>query len=41
VKNPRFKDAKNYDFTLRADSPAFALGFKPIDVSDVGPRHLK
>lgn len=41
VKNPRFKDAKNYDFTLRKDSPALALGFKPIDTSDVGPRHLK
>lgn len=38
VKNPRFKDPKNHDFTLRKDSPAFAMGFKPIDVSDVGPR---
>ena len=38
VKNPRFKDPANYDFTLRKDSPAMALGFKPIDVSDVGPR---
>lgn len=38
IKNPRFKDAKNFDFTLRKDSPAFALGFKPIDTSDVGPR---
>ena len=38
IKNPRFKDPKNYDFTLRKDSPAFALGFKAIDASDVGPR---
>lgn len=38
IKNPRFKDAKKYDFTLRKDSPAFALGFQPIDTSDVGPR---
>lgn len=38
VKNPRFKDAKNFDFTLRKDSPAGEIGFKPIDLSDVGPR---
>ncbi len=38
VANPRFRDAKNFDFTLRKDSPAFKLGFKPIDTSDVGPR---
>ena len=26
------------DFTLKPGSPAFALGFKPIDISQVGPR---
>ncbi len=36
IKNPRFKDAKNFDFTLRKDSPAFELGFEAIDMSDVG-----
>ena len=28
----------NNDFTLAEDSPAFALGFQSIDMSDVGPR---
>nr|MBQ4318969.1 right-handed parallel beta-helix repeat-containing protein [Clostridia bacterium] len=37
--DPLFKDAENYDFTLSADSPAFKLGFKAIDMSDVGPRN--
>jgi hypothetical protein len=36
--NPRFKNLAARDFTLRADSPAFKLGFEPIDMSDVGPR---
>ena len=36
--DPKFRDAANYDFTLEADSPAIALGFKPIDISDVGIR---
>lgn len=39
VKNPRFKNPQAGDFTLRADSPAFALGFRAIDTSDVGPRY--
>ena len=38
VANPGFKDLKRFDFTLMEDSPALALGFKPIDTSDVGPR---
>ena len=29
--DPKCKDAKNGDFTLAEDSPAFALGFQPID----------
>ncbi len=36
VADPLFVDLENYDFTLKADSHAFALGFKPIDMSDVG-----
>jgi hypothetical protein len=38
VADPKFADAENADFTLAEDSPAFALGFKAIDLSDVGPR---
>ncbi|MCS7070839.1 MAG: right-handed parallel beta-helix repeat-containing protein, partial [Anaerolinea sp.] len=38
VADPRFKDVKTFDFTLASDSPALALGFRPIDLSDVGPR---
>ena len=38
VADPLFKDAKNYDFTLSENSPAFKIGFTPIDISDVGPQ---
>jgi hypothetical protein len=43
VADPGFKDLENHDFTLSADSPALKLGFRPIDISDVGPRpkHLR
>ena len=37
-EDPKFADAERYDFTLPEDSPAFAIGFKPIDMHDVGPR---
>jgi parallel beta-helix repeat protein len=36
VADPRFVDAVNGDFCLKPDSPALALGFKPIDISTVG-----
>lgn len=36
--DPLFADPFNYDFTLAEDSPAWDIGFEPIDVSDVGPR---
>jgi hypothetical protein len=36
--DPRFVAPEKGDFQLRADSPAFELGFQPIDVSQVGPR---
>jgi len=36
--DPRFVDLAGLDFRLAPDSPAFALGFRPIDLSDVGPR---
>lgn len=36
--DPLLADPAEGDFTLKEDSPAFALGFQPIDLSDVGPR---
>ncbi len=39
VADPKFADPENGDFTLAADSPAYAMGFKKIDISDVGPRY--
>ncbi|MDF2685006.1 MAG: hypothetical protein K0S55_187 [Clostridia bacterium] len=44
IADPLFKDIKSLsnkdinDFTLAENSPAFALGFKAIDLSDVGPK---
>jgi hypothetical protein len=33
-----FVDPDHDDFRLKPESPAWGLGFKPIDLSDVGPR---
>jgi len=38
VADPGFADPKKGDFTLAPDSPALALGFKPIEISGAGPR---
>ncbi|MGD1000594.1 MAG: right-handed parallel beta-helix repeat-containing protein [Candidatus Brocadiia bacterium] len=38
IADPLFVAPANGDFSLRPESPAFGLGFKPIDVSQVGPR---
>jgi hypothetical protein len=38
VADPKCADIGNRDFALAADSPAFGLGFKAINLSDVGPR---
>lgn len=35
-ENPLFNDATKFDFTLSKDSPAFKVGFEPIDISSVG-----
>lgn len=36
--DPLFMDVQKYDFRLKNNSPAFQLGFKPIDISSIGPR---
>jgi len=36
IADPGFADIINRDFTLPDDSPVFALGFEPIDLSGVG-----
>lgn len=38
VADPKFKNIERRDFTLAANSPAFKLGFVPIDIKAVGPR---
>ncbi len=37
VADPLFVDPKNDDYRLRAESPAFKLGFKPIPFDKIGP----
>jgi hypothetical protein len=41
VADPKFRDPQRYDFTLAPDSPALTLGFKPIDLSNVGVRNTR
>ncbi len=38
VADPLFVDPENGNYSLRPESPAFRLGFKAIDTSQVGPR---
>ena len=36
IADPLFADLDNHDFTLLPDSPAFKIGFKPIDTKYIG-----
>ena len=36
IADPMFVDPARYDFRLKPDSPAFKLGFVPIDTSKIG-----
>jgi hypothetical protein len=36
--DPLFVDPARHNYTLKPDSPALELGFKPIDISSVGPQ---
>ena len=38
VAAPLFVDPEHGDFSLKPGSPALKIGFKPIDISGVGPR---
>ena len=38
IADPMFRNAKQGDFRLPADSPAWQTGFQAIDISEVGPR---
>jgi hypothetical protein len=38
VADPLFGDPSKDDYSLRPESPAFRLGFKPFDLLQVGPR---
>lgn len=36
IADPQFKDPSRFDFSLKPGSPAFQIGFEPIDTSEIG-----
>jgi hypothetical protein len=38
LADPLFVDPEHDDYRLKPDSPAFKLGFVPIDMDSMGPR---
>ena len=38
IADPLFEDVSSFDFRLKESSPAYKLGFNPVDFSKVGPR---
>ena len=36
LENPLFKDYENNDFTFEDNSPAYKIGFKPINIKEIG-----
>lgn len=40
IADPRFVNARKFDFRLQPKSPALQLGFHTIDMTTVGPRRL-
>ena len=38
IADPRFVDPARDNYNIQPDSPALKLGFKPIDLSDIGIR---
>jgi parallel beta-helix repeat protein len=38
IGSPQFADPEHGDFSMKPESPAFKIGFKPIDLTAVGPR---
>ena len=38
IADPLFHDPANYDFRMKSDSPALAMGFKTFDISKAGVR---
>ena len=41
IADPLFVDPENDNYALQPNSPAFALGFRPIDTSTIGPRERR
>jgi hypothetical protein len=39
IGDPLFNDPQNDDYRLKGQSPAFKLGFVPIDLGKIGPRN--